>query len=314
MVRVDPVENSQSWQALCFEPCKADADCAPQNQGDAKAFVCEDGSCQRSRNENSYWARGKVQEEELVIVTGANSGYFTGLSNLATSARYWAPKICMVVYNLGMEPWQLEKVSSWPNIVELRWKDGIPKSYPLHVHSAKKYAWKPLAIQESLEKYGMVFWLDAGSTLTGPLDNMQHILEQTGAFLVKGQDLDMKQKSAKETYEWFGVNKSTFLVGPHYSGGTVAFLLPSRYADAIAKPNAECALEENCIAPPNSSLGNHRYDQTTLSILAYKVQTPHHTEFLAALPKQLNRDLDQPNFMFVWTARQGCKHYLQKGY
>jgi hypothetical protein len=164
----------------------------------------------------------------------------------------------------------------------------------------------------------MIFWLDAGNSLTGPVDAAEWILEQTGLFLVKGQDRSMGPMSHEKTYEWFGYNKTTiqFSSRPHYSGNTQAFLKPSRYYATIVKPNAQCAIDENCVAPPDSNLGNHRYDQTTLSILAYapEVQAPHHTEYLACCSEQMKHNLSQPNFMFVWTARQGCAYYTQQGY
>lgn len=317
VVRVDPVANSSHWQALCFNSCKAHEDCAPaaQVQEANMAFLCISGSCQRNRFTYSYWTKDDGDKQELVLVTGANELFFHGLSNLAASARYWARKNRLIVYNLGLSDEQLQQVESWPNILEVKWKDGIPKSFPPHVSIPRQYAWKPLAIQEALKEHGMIVWVDAGSTLVGPLDAVQRILEQDGILLVKGQDADMKPKSADDTFKWFGFDKDSFLGGASFSGNFQAYLSPSRYVDTIVNPNAECALHQECIAPNNSNLTNHRYDQTSLSILAYKMQTPHHTEYIAGGKKQLNTDLDRPSSRFVvWTARKACRYYLEKGY
>lgn len=123
----------------------------------------------------------------------------------------------------------------------------------------------------------------------------------------------MRGKSSEKTYEWFGFDKSTMETGPHFSGNTQAFLHPSRYTETIVIPNAKCALDENCIAPPGSALNNHRYDQTSISILGYhpKTRLPHYTEYLAAEQKQL-KDLSQPSFKIVWTARQLCYYYANR--
>jgi hypothetical protein len=106
----------------------------------------------------------------------------------------------------------------------------------------------------------MIFWMDAGSTFTGPINAMERIAEQTGIFLVKGQDNSMMPMAHPATFQWFNFTKEIFITsggGPHYSGNTQAFLAPSQYYDLIIKPRADCAMDELCIAPPGSHLGNH---------------------------------------------------------
>ncbi|GKZ01002.1 hypothetical protein MPSEU_001051700 [Mayamaea pseudoterrestris] len=307
--RVDPLNddaNDSRWMALCSHPCETDSDCMTRMS--KTAFVCLQGSCQRNVD---YWPH-----QNVTIVTGATSSYFHGLTNLVASANYWAPFAKVVVYNLGgLEQTEKDEIRSWPNVLSLEWPDGVPKDLPPHVHEGKKYAWKPPIVNETLHKYGSIFWLDAGSTLTGPIEPAIDVLHRQGIFLVKGQDTDM-QLSHPGSYEWFGYDKSTMATGPHFSGNTQAFLYPSRYVSSVVIPNAACALDIDCIAPEGSFIRNHRYDQTTISILAYqpKVQLGHYTEFLAADQRQLNDDLSKPSFKFVWTSRQGCQYYAMKDF
>jgi hypothetical protein len=142
IVRVDPVPNTngKTWKAFCYNPCRTDADCAPeaQSRSSKKAYVCLQGACQKNRNEqDSYWVNPQANYKDLVLVTGANSAYFSGLKNLAASARYWAPRHRMVVYNLGLTQEELTEVEIWSNVVEIRWKKGIPLTYSPHVHEGK---------------------------------------------------------------------------------------------------------------------------------------------------------------------------------
>lgn len=82
---------------------------------------------------------------EMVLVTGATSSYYRGLMNLAASARYWAPRHKMVVYNLGgLNAQHLAEIQSWSNVLSVEWPQGVPEHYPNHVHEGKKYAWKPI--------------------------------------------------------------------------------------------------------------------------------------------------------------------------
>lgn len=70
-------------------------------------------------------------------------------------------------------------------------------------------------------------------------------------------------------------------------------------------------MDAKCIEPDGSSLMNHRFDQTSLSILAYQhhVRPQHHTEYIAAGRHRLNDDMRIPNRVRMWTARGACSFY-----
>jgi hypothetical protein len=208
----------------------------------------------------------------------------------------------LVVYNLGLRSEQVKQLQQWD--IEVKWPTGIPTHYPRHLTMGKKYAWKPVAINESLHEYKQIFWLDAGSTIASPLTEPIRIAQETGIFLVKGQDTNMRLAHPC-TYEAFGYNKNTFVGGAHYSGSTQAYLYPSRYVDTVVIPHAECALNADCIMPEGSSLNNHRYDQTTLSILSYRYDllVPEYTKYLAAGREQLGPDLRKASPHIIWTSR-----------
>jgi hypothetical protein len=335
VIRVDPANdnvNDKLWMAYCHNTCVADADCATA-AADASStstppFTCQLGACQRNQE---YWnptmdkngnEHGNKNDDptfnhpEMVIVTGATSTYMRGLTNLCASLRYWAPHHKVVVYNLGnMTAEQIQDIEGWSNVMAVEWRDGVPTHYPPHVSRGKIYAWKPIIVNETLHKYKSIFWLDAGSSVAGPITPIEDVIQRTGIMLVKGQDTDMKEKSAAATYKWFNTTKATFKAGPHYSGNTQAFMYPSRYVESVVLPNALCAMDPNCITPPGSLLRNHRYDQTTISILAYmpKVRAPHYTEYLAASKRQLNPDMRKPSFKMIWTSRQSVNYFTDWG-
>ncbi|KAL7575206.1 hypothetical protein ACA910_018693 [Epithemia clementina (nom. ined.)] len=344
-------EPQQVWRAYCIAPCQTNNDCQTEStkyilDDSNRPWQCVEGACQRNPH---YWEnfnellvadapntsvtlqqqqqqqQRKPRPGKIVFVTGATKKFFPGLKNLVASIRYWAPNNSVVVYNLGGLDQYAGEIQGWKNVIAMEWFDeGIPKEYPPHVHAGKKYAWKPIAIEQALKKYGMIFWLDAGSTLTAPVEPIENIVKRNGIFLVHGQDVDMKRKSHNATYKWYGIDKDTFPNNrPHFGGGTQASLYPSRFVEPIIERNAACARDENCIAPKGSTLGNHRYDQTSISICAYHphVRAPHHTEFLAASFKQLNKYLTDPSYQIIYTARGGCRNcyiheyrnYIEKG-
>jgi hypothetical protein len=332
VVRVDPAppnpdvasspksSSSQAWVALCDLPCTSDADCPtedktictgrPERDIPPPIISAFPGSCRKPSV-----TKQQQLAPDMVVVSAANEQYFPALKNLAASVKFWSPERQIVVYNLGMTESQLEDVKTWSNLRTLKWEEGIPQSLPPHFNELKNYAWKPTIINETVHKYRSIVWADSGSTFTGPILQIEDILRWSGIFLVKGQDEDMKPMSHEGTYQWLGSDKGTFRTGlnsPHFGGSVQGYVFPSRYIDSIVIPNAQCALDPNCITPIGSSLSNHRYDQTSMSILAYKedVQAPHYTEYLAAGSNQLNPDLSQPSHrMLMWTSRGACSHY-----
>ena len=313
VVRVDPVDDGTSWVALCDDPCEKDSDCREGATciGRTESKVSPGIQVPPKSCRPSKLTTEKALTHDMVIVTGSNSAYFHGLKNFAASAKFWAPDRKLVVYNLGMTAEQLATAKSWSNLYELHWEDGIPESYPPHVHRLKTYAWKPIIINETVHRYKSMLWLDAGATFVGPVAPIEEIIHRHGIFLVRGQDDHMKYRSHPGTYTWFGYNKTTFRAKDHFAGGIQGHVYPSRYIDSIVVPNAKCALDPNCIDPPGSKFENHRYDQTSLSILAYQqhVQAPSYTEYLAASRFQLNDDMREATQYIMWTARGTCNFY-----
>ena len=311
--RTELLTTNHHNHVYCFAPCSSSADCRTSNEEEdplsVPAFTCENQVCRRNPN---YWNDPPVQEE-LTIVTGANAAYFRGLKNLVGSLYVLAPGYSVVVYNLGLSEDQVLQVQKWPN-TSLEWPSGIPSNLPKHFSKPKLYAWKPHIIEETVRRYGSILWLDAGNTVTGPLDPLVHILRQEGAFLVKGQDSSMKIRSHPGTYEYFGYEKTAETSQrPHFSGNTQGFLYPSRYYDEVVVPNRACGWDMECIAPPGSSLMNHRYDQTSLSVLLYfrlgNAVVPHFTEYLAASSAQLHPNKHKASVRRVWTSRQQLVSY-----
>ena len=308
-------------------------------------------TCQYSQTQNDKSNTNNDDiDNDMVIVTGSNSDYFKALVNFISSVIYWAPNHKIVIYNLGMTTAQLQYLQeTYMNhtVVDIHWWDRnqqssdsdnlinpIPTYYPDHVrYNIHNYAWKSIIINETVHKYKSIFWVDSGATIVGPITPIQEIIHRTGIFLVKGQDEDMKYLSHESTYQTIqkyispistsssvattteNINKETWPAGrPHYAGGIQGHVYPSKYIDTIVIPNAQCALDVTCISPEGSSLYNHRYDQTSLSILAYNdrvTMVPHHTEYLAANFEQLNDDLRYTNGSryVIWTSRKMCNFY-----
>ena len=200
--------------------------------------------------------RAHEKKHEMVVVTGANSGYFDALENFIGSMHFWEPTRQLVVYNLGLSASQIEQVKTWHN-VHLEWSNGIPSTYAPHVHALKKYAWKTNAIYESTKKYSATLWLDAGCEVRGPLTDIESILRKDGVFLVQGQDGDMTRWVHDGTLRYFNVERSAFSKKPSFAGGIEGWILNSKAYHQILEPLVECANKKDCIDPVGFTIKVH---------------------------------------------------------
>jgi hypothetical protein len=241
----------------------------------------------------------------MLHAAGATDGFYHGLTNLVGSVHFWCPECPILVFNLGLSEEHKKTVNTWCNTT-LFWRDGIKIQGvdSSHVTTPKQYAWKPFAILEAVEgfKTDAVLWLDAGSTVTGPLmPTVWPLLRDDGHFLMQGQDLDMTRICMQETFDYLQQKREDFKGRPSYAGNTVGFVYGSEAYYKILIPWTKCAAVAECIAPPGSSTANHRFDPVVLSIITYTagMNVTEHTELLEAnrLPCFV------PNKRVVWTSR-----------
>ena len=246
----------------------------------------------------------------LAIATAASAGYFTGLVNLVGSVHTWRRGTTIRVYDLGMEPRQLDQVRSWENtILSNAIIDG---DWPTHCKLAALYAWKPLAILDALEHDERVVWSDAGSDFRAPLDPIENAIVEGGCFLAHGQDSDMVKLAHPQSLSRLGMNPHDFTGKSHFAGSIQGWLRNSLPSRRILEPVASACLDRDTIAPKGSNRRNHRYDQTLLSLYAYSsgLEIQSGTHLVGSSRDQFEPAPDSPSRRVVFTARCSSAEYL----
>jgi len=246
----------------------------------------------------------------MIIVTAADSIYFTGLLNLVGSIHYWSEHTQVHIYDIGLTDRQREEVARWNNTTLI--KNFLLGDLPCHCMKLKLYAWKPAVLQHAIQNNTSILWIDAGSDLRASPIEIFSILEKQGYFFVQGQDCDMTEKSVDATYNALHANRQNFAGRPHYAGGLQGYIQGSSAHEQILKPLFKYAMDKSIIAPQGSSFNNHRYDQTLLSILIYQsgIQVEEHTRLLAAGRKEVNEDPELASKKVVYTARNSSIDYV----
>lgn len=137
------------------------------------------------------------------------------------------------------------------------------------------YAWKPVAIKEVLEKYPYILWLDAGTTVLRPLDDLcKHIVQNDYLLINIGEEgHHLKVGWGTTNYVRNKLNVQT----PENSWilnqvSLMASIIGATKKAPFLQPLYDLTNDIKCFEDDGSApggFGQGRQDQTLLSILSY---------------------------------------------
>ncbi|XP_014669642.1 PREDICTED: uncharacterized protein LOC106810720 [Priapulus caudatus] len=159
------------------------------------------------------------------------------------------------------------------------------ENYPDHVRELHNYAFKPAVIQEALQEFGYVFWMDASwrfkwGTTKATVDALfRHTIEGSGIAVWRNR-WKMACFVHPAMYDFFRAKADDFVGLRSPAGGSVLVHNNRWTYNAVFLPWLVCALHRDCISPPGAKLGGcnlknentanyccHRYDQSALGIV-----------------------------------------------
>lgn len=227
--------------------------------------------------------KGKKKKGPHTVVTAFSWNHYTvGLrlmNSILVAGQSRKVPFSLVIYT--MEKFTKESREQVLCVARELRKAGVPvvvraydfNKYPVWMYirhyKAGWWAWKGIMVWETfVERRGAVLWLDAGDVISSPeaLPATFESLERQGFVGI--------------TRDWFGMNyrwthpgQITFL-GVDVDSTTTQccgclFGVTSSVYSRFIRPAFECSMTLQCIAPEGSSMGNHRQDQSMLSVLAW---------------------------------------------
>lgn len=211
-----------------------------------------------------------LENNKLVIVTGADSSHYKSLCQFLSSVFMHEPNIKVVVFDLGLiEPERQYLKGVFPT-AELRLFDysQYPDYFNIKVN-AGEYAWKPIILSDILNEFKhCVCWMDAGNIVTKPLFLLRKITEKVGMYS-PSSDGSISKWTHPRTLEFLNASDN-LLHKYNLNGACVAVCYQNPKARDVVNQWRRCALIKECIAPKGSSRKNHRQDQAVLSVIAHQ--------------------------------------------
>lgn len=204
-----------------------------------------------------------------LVLTAADRSHQKSVLQMLGSLASHAPGTPAICHDLGMDQQFLPAIAE---LAELRgWNDqpywtGIRNRGRFH---AGAYGWKPRMIAAACIRSAPVeiAWLDAGTLVTGSLDQAFALASITGIY---------SPRSHGTTGDWChrGLGsrlslaaKGRLLAAPCRCAGALFLRLDFPGVLGLIMDWLRLSADPDLIAPPGCSTENHRYDQTLLNLL-----------------------------------------------
>jgi hypothetical protein len=232
-----------------------------------------------------------INQNNFTIVTGTSSNHLDCLLNLLYSLKVFAVKAEILVYDLGLSQSEREMINKFPvNLIRFEYENYPDYLKIINTKNETKpkeitcgyYAWKPVIIDNVLQHYkGIVLWMDAGNLVYSNLDILKKIIEVNGIYSPFSSD-KVAAWTHPDTLALLKVSED-ILLAENRNAAVVGFNADYPGIMELSEKWKDLALTKECIAPPGSSLFNHRYDQAILTILMYQFQKKYNYKFVDRL-------------------------------
>lgn len=255
--------------------------------------------------------------------TAADSRYYPNLLNLIGSIHNLSFNNLgeIAVFDLGLSQEQIEHLNKIEKVsiykIELAHPDLL-KQFKASNNGkmvAGWYAWKFVILKQALDLFPYVIWLDSGTTVLKPLDNLFKYIQQTGYFLcTMGDEKFYNQIShpikwgateyVKNQFNLYLIEKKWILDQEPLLSGTIG--VSRKAMDYLVKPLYEFSknlrlFEDDGTAP--NGFGTGRHDQTILSVFAYNNGlTIHQEDYTEQTPMYLNIDGKYEELYITWNG------------
>lgn len=255
----------------------------------------------------------------LYFCTAANAPYYGRLLNLIGCLH----KVDfddiqeIAVFDLGLTTQQRSKLKTIKKVNVYDVQKVHPDILkPVQVAPGKSvpgwYAWKPVAIKQSLEMFPYVLWIDAGTVILKSLKNVfSHIIEN-GYMLVHGGPHPLHRHTTQRVINLFDLNsdeKKWVLEAPSIAAFWVG--VTRQMGQQLVDPIAELASDLKNFEDDGSStwgFGWGRYEQALLSIKAHLLGLK--IQYTSQIPTHIHLNVNGQRLPFnmTWESSKFHRH------
>jgi len=251
--------------------------------------------------------------------TAASSNFYPHLLNLIGSIHATNFELLkeIAVFDLGLQKEQIDHLQTIKKVKVYRLKENNPALFTFYTlpnghRILGWYMWKPVVIKEALEMFPHVLWIDAGTTVLKPLDDLFNYIEQEGYFLSTiGDDEQLlhnvKWQTTSFLVEKFRLNapENVWIQSKESIMGGIVGVAQWNYGSFVREwydlTHDIRFFEDNGTTP--NGFGTGRHDQAVLSILGYlRGLKVHEQNYKQLKPIILSLDNGDVPFHITWNG------------
>ncbi|RMZ93725.1 hypothetical protein BpHYR1_010804, partial [Brachionus plicatilis] len=167
-------------------------------------------------------------------------------------------------------------------------------NYPDHVVEEKIKAYKPIIIQEVLNEYGAIIWIEPPNVFVSNKSDLFLAKSQKNGLLAWPQAQPVSQMTHPTMFRYLNSKQRDYFFVHMLDTSQFIIYNNKEIHQKLMLPWVKCALKASCIAPPGSKYsgcnftrrpffrysGCHRYEQSAFSIIAallYKFDESQYT-------------------------------------
>ncbi|XP_014673108.1 PREDICTED: uncharacterized protein LOC106813482 [Priapulus caudatus] len=215
-----------------------------------------------------------------VVVTAVTSGSWKAAHGFALSVRRHLANSTLVIYGVGLSPDDNYDLKTFCNCTYRKFQF---EDYPSHVSILKLHAYRPIIIQETLNEFGMVIYLDPSVRVTTP--DIAPYLRRARASSVLAWKLPSALPTSALTHEkmftYFNTKRDSYYFHHMVEPRNLVAYNTEAVHQHVMLPWLQCALTPQCIAPIGAQdtgcnfehkpmyrySGCHSYDASALNVV-----------------------------------------------
>nr|CAD7596667.1 unnamed protein product [Timema genevievae] len=200
----------------------------------------------------------------------------------ARNTAHFLPNHTTLIYNLGLSQYGLQMLQANCNSSRCVIVNFDLELFPSHVEEERLHAYRPLVIQDALNKAGVVLFLECDHRLvSGQLELLVKQATEEGGVVSWATYHPTSSLTHPKMFDYFQTTAESFLFLPMVEASTLLLVNVEGVHAKIMLPWVQCALTQDCILPIGAQSGGcrfnkkpqyrysgcHRYDGSALNIV-----------------------------------------------
>jgi hypothetical protein len=209
----------------------------------------------------------------LTIVSATTSKDFSSVVKLIDNIRLFEPIAHIVIYNLGLSPDELAKLSKKKVTIEHFEFSLYPNFVQINeINETDFEAWKPIILYDiSQMKYSItkfVLWCSPTVLIQKPLSDIKNILLNCGLYSPIDIRFTLEKSTYPSTFQMLSLPQPFFSL-PSRNSDVIGINTNILWIDAFLQHFKQLCLIKECIAPIGSNKSNHHFASSIFNCLYY---------------------------------------------